>query len=216
MTVPRYVLDGLAGAVEAIADAVGGPGAEALRDDAGTLVEDPDRLAARIGDTIAGAPGDGRLERIADAGPGIEAVMGSTSHRDVQRRAQAKLVALVRELAAIESAARSAVAPFADRSALLDARDRTIDLIDSVGDGASDATYRAIVELRAALVEHLVERSPALARIVTTEELAGLPTLVASYRLYGDIDRAGDIAARNALTRPGFIPGGPVEVAIGD
>ena len=214
MTTPRYVLDGLADAVEAIADALGGSGAAALKAGAGALVEDPDALAARIGAAVAGAPDDGRLDTIAESGPSLDAVMGETSHRDVQRRAQAKLVCLVRELAAIERAARASIAPYADRDALLAARDRVIELLDSVENDAADPVFRALTELRAALVEHLADRAPALARIVTTEELAGLPSLVASYRLYGNVDRAGDIAARNALIRPGFVPAGPVEVAV--
>ena len=97
----------------------------------------------------------------------------TTSQRRTQARSQGALVTLVRELATIEIAARSAVAPYDDRSALLAARERAIDLIDDAGEVASDTVYVALEELRAGLVEHLAGRAPAHARIVETEELRG-------------------------------------------
>ena len=216
MTTPRYVLDSLAETVGVIADAIGGPGAAELRADAPRLVGDADSLAARIDAAIAAAETLEHLDALADSGPSLDAVPETTAHRRTQSRAQAALVALVRELAAIEVASRSAVASYADRSALLAARDRSLGLIDDVSATATDATHTAMRDLRAALVEHLAGRAPALARVITTEELSGLPSLVASYRLFGDIESADDIAARNRLARPGFIPAGPIEVAIRD
>lgn len=214
MTVARYVLDALAETVAAVADAIGGGGAARLRADASSLAEAPELLGTRIAAAIAATGSVQRLDALARSGPSLDPVPETTSQRRTQARSQGALVALVRELATIEIAARSAVAPFGDRSALLAARERAIDLIDDAGEVASDTVYVALEELRAGLVEHLAGRAPALARIVETEELAGLPSLVASYRLYGDLDGAEDIAARNRLARPGFIPGGPIEVAV--
>ena len=216
MTVARYALDGLAETIGALADAIGGPEAAAVRADASSLVETPAALGRRIAAAIAATDSMQRLDALARCGPALDPVPETTSHRRVQARSQAALVTLVRELATIEVTTRSATAPYADRAALLDARDRAIELIDDAATAATDPVYAALEELRAALVEHLAGLAPALARIVTTEELAGLPSLVASYRLYGDVAGADDIAARNHLVRPGFIPGGPVEVAIRD
>lgn len=214
MSVPRYVLDDLAGTVEQLADAIGGPAAAALRADASKLVDDPERLAERLGAAVAAVTPLDKLEGLADPGPALDAVREITSHRRTQARTQAALVSFVRESAAIEAAARLGTTQFADRAALLAGRDRGLELLGIAE--AAPALHTVIAELRAALVEHLAERAPALARIVTTGELAGLPALVASYRLYGDIASDGDIAARNALARPGFVPAGDIEVAIRD
>ena len=216
MTVPRYVLDALADTIGAVADAIGGPAAAGLRADASGLVEAPAELGARIAGAVSATDSVERLDALASSGPALDPVPETTQQRRVQARSQGALVALVRELASIEVAARSSVASYGDRNALLVARDRSVDLLDDAGATATDPVYSALRELRAALVEHLASQAPALARIVTTEVLAGLPSLVASYRLYGDVDSAGDIAARNRLARPGFLPGGPIEVAVRD
>ena len=210
------MLDGIAGAIAEVANAIGGDLAPGLRDDAGTLTEDPGSLADRIAAAIAAAEGLERLAELAETGPALTPVPSTTTQRQIQARSQTALTALVRQLATIEVTERSAVAEYPDRPALLGARDRSTELLDGASDTADDPLYRALRALRATLIEHLAQRSPALARVVTTEELAGLPSLVASYRLYDDIASAADIAARNGLARPGFIPGGAVEVAIRD
>ena len=214
MTVPRYVLDALAETIGTVADAIGGPEAAGLRTDASGLVETPAELAARIAGAVSATDSAERLDALAASGPALDPVPETTSQRRTQARSQGALVALVRELASIEVAARSSVALYGDRSALLAARDRNVELLDDAGAVATDPVYSALRELRAVLVERLAGQAPALALVVSTEELAGLPSLVASYRLYGDITSAGDIATRNRLARPGFIPGGQIEVAI--
>ena len=216
MIVPRYVLDGVAAAIGEAADAIGGNLAPALKADAGDLVETPATLAGRVAAAIGATPSLEHLADLAEDGPALTPAPSTTAQRQIQGRSQDKLAALVRQLAAIEVAERAGVAGYADRSALLEARERATDLLDDAAETADDPLYRDLRELRAALVEHLAQRAPALARTVTTEELAGLPSLVASYRLYGDVASAADIAARNALPRPGFIPRGKIEIAIRD
>ena len=214
MTLPRFVLDDLAEAVGAVGDTL--DDASALRRAAPALVDDPAALAVRIGLEIHAAPDVRLLDRLAEDGPALAPVPETTASRRAQARSVEILEALVQRLAAVEVASRSARAEYADRRAVIVARDRALDLLDMASADAGDALYTAIRDLRAALIEHLAARAPSLARIVETEEFAGLPSLVAAHRLFDDAALADDVAERAGAIRPGFLPGGPIEVAIRD
>ena len=119
---------------------------------------------------------------------------------------------LVRLVATVEMAQRLAERTFADRDSALEARDELLGLIDDIAESADRATYGQLRQIRAAIVEHVAGLSGELPQVVTASPSAVLPSLTLSYAIYGDLDRAADIADRNRLSRPGFVPARPIRV----
>jgi prophage DNA circulation protein len=74
-------------------------------------------------------------------------------------------------------------------------------------DGSDDVTD-ALIGLHAAVVRDLNTRAAKLPRTRSFTPSATVPALVLAQRLYGDATRADDIAARNFVRHPGFVPGG--------
>jgi prophage DNA circulation protein len=76
---------------------------------------------------------------------------------------------------------------------------------EGVAADAMDAmTYRALIELHAAVMFHLVETARPLPRLVRFQFAAPLPTLVIGYRLYDDASRADEVRAENKVVHPAF------------
>ncbi|MBF0248040.1 MAG: phage tail sheath subtilisin-like domain-containing protein [Alphaproteobacteria bacterium] len=125
---------------------------------------------------------------------------------------QAALVSLVRRTAIIETARLAPTVDFAYSQEAFDHRDAIGDLLDAEMDAASttgdDSMFTAFRSLRAAVVKDLNGRAPKLARLIEVTANVTEPALVTAYRLYGDASRGDEIAARNRLRHPGFVPGG--------
>jgi prophage DNA circulation protein len=66
--------------------------------------------------------------------------------------------------------------------------------------------YRAIVGLRAAIVNYLVSSSRPLPSMLTYQFAKVLPTLVISHKLYGDASRYDEIRDENKIVHPAFCP----------
>jgi len=76
-----------------------------------------------------------------------------------------------------------------------------------------DELYRAYYDLSVAFIKDLDARIATLPRIIEYTPTFHVPSMVLSYRLYGDIDHEQDIIDRNSLQHPGFIPAAvPLEV----
>jgi hypothetical protein len=84
-------------------------------------------------------------------------------------------------------------APFAD------AEERSADEMDQ-------ATYFALIELQAAVVNHLVTTARPLPRRVPYQFASVLPSLIIAHRLYADASRADEIRAENKIIHPAFCP----------
>ena len=139
-------------------------------------------------------------------------VPSTTAQRRIQKANQEALQHLVRDLAALELAARLPGRSFPSRTELRDAQ-RTVDaLLEDVRADAADAVHRNVGELRTALVEHVRQAAEALPSVTTAEPATVLPALVVAWDLHDDVKRAEEIAARNRLPRPGFVPARPIEV----
>lgn len=74
--------------------------------------------------------------------------------------------------------------------------------------GVGDLVTQDLEGLRAALFGALPPPGQELPRLATMRPAATLPSLVLAYGLWDDAERAGEIAARNRVRRPGFVPGG--------
>ncbi len=70
------------------------------------------------------------------------------------------------------------------------------------------ALYRALIELRSAMINDIIARGGSLARIGNHTLPKTLPSLLLAYQLYGDASKADSIVRRNKISHPGFLPGG--------
>lgn len=143
--------------------------------------------------------------------------------RTANRRREADnadaLLWLFRSTAAAELAAAVAGAPFASYDDAVAARDAAAARLDRLAthwaDAGDDSAAEAFDALRRALVRDLAVRVPGLARIYTAVQVRTEPALAVANRHYGAgagaaamEARAADIARRNRVAHPGFIPGG--------
>jgi hypothetical protein len=224
---PGFVSDAAVDLVGKAADGIlsmGGPSASStsniaaadITSQAGQLVRTPGTLAGRITGLVAstaGETGTGRdrvnaLTSLASFGDDIAPVPETTSTRIQQAANQQATVALVRRTALIEAARSVPNVTFANQREAFDLRDELGGRLDGEMETASDPVYRGLANVRAAMVRDTNARAPGLAQVVSTTPKTTEPCLVTAYRLYGDAGQADEIAARNRLRHPGFVPGG--------
>lgn len=78
-----------------------------------------------------------------------------------------------------------------------------------LADAMDQMSYRAMVELHAAVVYHLVQTARPLPRIVPFIFGQPLPTLIQAQRLYADASRADELRDENKVVHPAFaLPSG--------
>jgi prophage DNA circulation protein len=77
---------------------------------------------------------------------------------------------------------------------------------EAAADAMDQMTYRAVVELQAAIVYFLVQTARPLPRIVSFAFMAAMPTLTMGNRLYGDGGRADELRDENKVVHPAFAP----------
>lgn len=147
--------------------------------------------------------------------PDVAPTTGTTPARLQQMANRTALIALVRGAAVAGAAAAVAAIPaqssatvrgFDTRAAALAARDLITAAIDAQQLTAAPDVYAALSDLRVALVRDITERAAALPRLVSYTSAAVVPATVLAWRLYASPARASDIAARNGLIYPGFVP----------
>lgn len=162
-----------------------------------------------------GLPGDPaadiltRLEE--DARPAPLPTLATPSRRRQADNRRA-LAALIRRGAALEAARTVPVLRFDSYDDAVRQRDRLAGRLDAAaadaGDLGDDGAWRALSDLRRAVVRDITRRGGSLARIRHYLPTATEPALVAAYRLHGTALRAEEIVARNRIRHPGFLPGG--------
>ena len=75
---------------------------------------------------------------------------------------------------------------------------------------ADSETFASLRDLRAAVVDHVVQELRRLPPVIQATPANVQPSIVLSYDLYEDVDRAGEIVGRIELPRPGFVPANPI------
>jgi prophage DNA circulation protein len=73
-------------------------------------------------------------------------------------------------------------------------------------DDMDQMTYRALVELHAAIIFYLVETARPLPRMLTYRFALSMPSVTLAYRLYADAGRADELRAENKVVHPAFMP----------
>ena len=211
MTVPSYVVDAAAAALRSAAADIDTPAARALSERADKLVLDPEALAAGMVSAIQEVE-DGRLAALALEGLALPSVAATTANRRLQARNRAALIDLARGLATVRLAERTGERRFAERTGAVRARDTAGDALDARAGTADTETFRALRTLRAAVVSRVSDSVRDLPDVIEATPGAIRPSLALAYDIYGDIGRAGEIAARNRLARPGFVPSRPIAI----
>jgi prophage DNA circulation protein len=90
------------------------------------------------------------------------------------------------------------------------AREAITEKIDDLLEVSTDSAFPSLTQLRADLVNAMPGASADLPRLVSYTPIATVPSLVITYRLYGNLDGEADLLERNHVRHPGFIPGGRV------
>ncbi len=230
------LVTGAANLTQFIAAAQGGIGPALRAFDAGlrflpanlqSLLREPLRLGqAVVGlvSTVQALGNNGRVRvesfmGMTAFGESLKPVVGTTPSRQRQANNQAAFVHLYTAAASAElvrAASRISFASYEDAALM---RDRVSTRLDQLAMHAADAGKddRAVVfdRLRRAAVRDITQRGGTLARVHDLAIGATQPALRIANRLYGTgpgsggiETRAADIAARNGVRHPGFVPGG--------
>ncbi|MBC06363.1 DNA circularization N-terminal domain-containing protein [Thalassospira sp.] len=185
-----------------------------------TFVQNPSGLANQLGDLVvqageaAGAGPDTMqaLRPIAQFGTQLASVPLTTATRKVQALNQNAVVSLVTNSAVIEMARNVIDTQFVTTNDAFATRDEIGGYLDTAMDRASEAEDDQLFEtlrvLRTATTDYINAQSPRTAQLINTVAPVTEPALVTAYRLYQDAGRADEIATRNGVAHPGFVPGG--------
>lgn len=166
-------------------------------------------------DELAAVPGEyGRryksIASLSSHGDSLPAVSSSTFVGGLEADNQAAFAALIRRLAVSHAADMAMRLEFKGAQDAAELRDELAALLDTAileaGDAGDDDVFLELRQVKAIAVEHLDRRA---ARLPTRVDIAlerSVPSLVMSQRLYGTADRAIEIAERNSVRHPAFIP----------
>jgi prophage DNA circulation protein len=75
---------------------------------------------------------------------------------------------------------------------------------EALADAMDQMSYRAVTELHAAVIQHLVATARPLPRLVQFAFNQPMPTLLTAMRLYSDASRADELRAENKVVHPAF------------
>lgn len=171
-------------------------------------------------------------EFLASGRTGLSARAGSTraslvtnedARRDLARRMslpqQARMIGLALTAGANAVATGAALEPgvgVATAPQAVALRDAWLAQLDDELEGTDPpaAVARALSDLRAAVVRDVATRAEYLRQRSTFTSVAVLPALVLAHLIYQDADRADELAARNAVEHPLFVPAGALEVLL--
>lgn len=146
------------------------------------------------------------------------ALAGSTRSRitvndnaraDLQRRTALAQQARVLSLAITDGAVETADQARALRDTLLDQIDTELE-----GSDPDAATAQALNKLRTAVTRDVAVRAELLGQRSAFDSQAVVPALVLAHRVYQDATRADELAQRNGVRNPAFVPAGRVEVLL--
>ena len=149
---------------------------------------------------------------------GSSAPAGSTRSRvtvndnaraDLQRRTALSQQARMLAVAIADSEVRTADQAVTLRDALLVQIDIELESTDP-----DAATARALVSLRLAVTRDVAARADLLQQRSSITVVAVVPALVLAHRVYQDATRAEELATRNSVRNPAFVPAGTVEVLL--
>lgn len=138
--------------------------------------------------------------------PSPDAAIGATETRIAERANQIAYADALRLVLASEAARIITEVDFESIEQATDARDLIVDALDDLAATAGSTTYADVVNLRSAVLR-AIPGDAALASVETITQHTDIPSLALSYRLYGNVDSAADLVARNKIAHPGYMSG---------
>lgn len=132
----------------------------------------------------------------------------TTPSRVIEQANFYALQRLVQRLAVIQLALVAIGKTFPSYDDAITSRDSITALLDDQAEIASDDTYPALSELRAAVVQAVPGEGQDLPHLLTYVPVYTIPSLVLAHRLYGNTDLELDLVARNDIADPTRILGG--------
>lgn len=206
----------LPGEFPALADAV-----DVISSTASSLVLAPAVLVDRVQDVLrqvvvaADRPRAAldALQAIFGFGNDLDQVPATTPTRQREAQNQAALVQVVQQLATLEAARAASQAAFPSLDDALAVREILTEQFDLLCEqDIDDTAYQALVAARSAVARDISTRGADLARLRKIQLPDTLPSLCLAWALYGDASRADELAERNRLQDPLFVPSGvPLE-----
>lgn len=186
------------------------------------LLGDTAGLALRLGNAWLGLRSLSPASRISgyrgfgSYGSGLPGVspsspLDSTNWRTASRRQEASnnlaIADVVQRFALIESARAGSEMDFETYDDAIAWRDDIGDRLDAATETAtSDDVFTSLRDLRIETmrdIDHRAVNKPQLRQVQPPEVM---PSAVLAYRLYGDAARGEEIAVRNGVPHPGFVP----------
>lgn len=120
---------------------------------------------------------------------------------------------LVKQTAAGQAVRSAARVPWATLDDAVAARDRILAALETLELNAGDDSFQRIRALRSSLVGAVPPQNQDLPVLRVLRLPATLDSIVLAYRLYDDPERSAEIADRNRIPHPGFLPAAvPLEV----
>lgn len=157
--------------------------------------------------------------RPTDAAPvDVSGLTGTTPARQAAEQGKAAVTQATRRAALVEAARAAPHVEWPSADGARASRDRLADALDGAILDAPDRLYGPLVKLRAAVIRAIDTRAAALPALATWTPAETEPALVTAARLYGDrpidvLAAAEELASRNGIVHPLFVPGGqPLEV----
>jgi prophage DNA circulation protein len=195
---------------------------DSLVSDASKLVRDPLSLATRLLDLFRDLTSFPRIPSL-----GVQAFLhaadftsvdppppASTTTRQYELVNYMEVDAFLRRGFVTEAARQLSIASrtsgsYGSYEEAVAARDQVLTALDELAEQTGDdEMYAALLELRADVAAAVPAESASLPRLVSHTPPVTTPALVLAHRLYGDVDLADDLVARNRVRHPGFVIGG--------
>lgn len=191
-----------------------------------TALGSPETLATDVQKLIGGVSGEGgvsvlgglkALRRLVAIIKRTSTIATTTASRIQQVQNQGAIQALFAQTAMVEMANVARELEYESVDEALAVRDEVADLLETEAQTTEDdATFTALMQLRAGVSRDITTRAADLSRMQAEQAPIVTNTLLTSYRLYGRADRDQEIADRNNLPIPGFIsPADPLQVLNG-
>jgi prophage DNA circulation protein len=139
-------------------------------------------------------------------------VAGATLSRTQQVENQAAINAVVRRALLAQAVGMSSVLDTTVQTDAHIVRASLCAALDLESLIADDVSYQALQVARRAVWADLTARSSDSARLLSYVPTEVVPALVIAYDQYEDAERAVELATRNKIIHPGFVPMNPLQV----
>jgi len=143
-------------------------------------------------------------------GASLLPVPTTTTNRKQQVKNQQAIVNLIQNTALIEMARSVSAMTFESRQEALAIRDDLDDLLTNamteLADSLQDEQYDALSKVQAAMINDISARGSRLPDIITVKTGNSLPAAVFAYNQYGDTHKTEEVAKRNRIRNPLFLP----------